>query len=308
MAVPQPDFTRLLTDGGPYPFPHDRFRARIRVLPGVPLSLPSGKVIAIEPFMVGGDDGDELAFTEQVKPGTYPVVLSEIDLIDDGGVVWDTRVAAARLVIRDAPVARWELAHTAEQDRAELDDDEHFGFPVDGGLGCFLDAETYRVVGEEEDFANRVMRTMYPRFGGTADGGVVPAPVTLAVGDEPHAVVYYSTGFGDGVYATWIGFTAAGDVGCFLTDFQTLGDEHEGEGGDDEYGNDAPTAPVTSQEPVPLATALTNNALVLGVALSSAGSPLLGQATLSATTDAVPPARFADGQAPAALPARGQRD
>ncbi|MEK8170544.1 DUF4241 domain-containing protein [Streptomyces sp. M19] len=225
------------------------------MLPGVPLSLPSGRVIAIEPFMAGGDDADAVAFTARVEPGTYPVVLSEIELIDTDGEVKDSRVAAARLVIRDEPVARWELAVTADQDPSELGDDGYFGYPVDGGTGCFLDAETYRALEAEEDFGDRVLVTMYPCFGESRDGGTVPSPITLAVGEDPTAVVFYSTGFGDGVYATWVGRTAAGEVACFVTDFDTFYDEDEDEdevgdgdrdgteGGAEEDGGEAP-APV----------------------------------------------------------------
>jgi hypothetical protein len=218
-----PDFARLLTAGGPHPFPLDGVEARIRVLPGVPLSLPSGRVVAIEPFMAGGDDADAVAFTARVEPGTYPVVLSEIDLVDAEGAVKDSRVAAARLVIRDEPVARWELAVTQAQDPSTLGDDEYFGYPVDGGTGCFLDAETYHALGAEEDFGDRVFATMYPSFyDETRDPGAAPNPITLAVGEDPTAVVFYSTGFGDGVYATWVGRTAAGEVACFITDFETF--------------------------------------------------------------------------------------
>jgi hypothetical protein len=222
MAVSPPDFARLLTAGGPYPFPVEGLEARIRVLPGVPLSLPSGRVVAIEPFMAGGDDADAMAFTARVAPGTYQVVLSEIVLLDADGQVKDWRVAAARLVVRDEPVARWELAVTAGQDPARLGDDEYFGYPVDGGTGCFLDAETYRALEAEEDFGDRVFDAMYP-----GDSVTVPSPITLAVGEDPTAVVFFTTGFGDGAYATWVGRTAAGEVACFVTDFVTLSDEDE---------------------------------------------------------------------------------
>ncbi|MFF7335128.1 DUF4241 domain-containing protein [Streptomyces sp. NPDC008150] len=226
MPMPAPDLTRFLTPGGPYPFPLDGVEARVRLLPAVPLSLPSGRVVALEPFMAGGEDEEEMAFGEQVKPGVYPVELSEIDLIDGTGRVIDTRTATARLVIREEPVVRWELAVTAGQDPKELDDDSYFGYPVDGGTGCFLDATTYRALHTEEDFAERVLDAMYADAATTPGGGDrTPDPLTLAVGNDPTAVVAFSTGWGDGVYATWIGRTANDEVACFLTDFVDLDED-----------------------------------------------------------------------------------
>src|SRR5262245_36593992 len=105
MPVPAPDFARLLAPGTTYPSPDGAYRLVVKALPGVPLSLPTGRVIAMEPFLCGYGDPDEAAFTQQVPPGSYPVVLSVVDVLDPDGVHHgDTRVAAARLVIRDEPL------------------------------------------------------------------------------------------------------------------------------------------------------------------------------------------------------------
>jgi hypothetical protein len=73
-----------------------------------------------------------------VPPGTYPVELIMADFHDPGNPQGNTHfseVAAARLRVRDEPIAAWQMALQPSQDDAELDDDEYFGYPVDGGTG-----------------------------------------------------------------------------------------------------------------------------------------------------------------------------
>ncbi|RMB84759.1 DUF4241 domain-containing protein [Streptomyces shenzhenensis] len=224
MPVLTPDFVRLFAPGTSHPCP-DGVSLLVRVLPGVPLSLPSGRVIAMEPLGCGLGDPAEMAFTQRVRPGIYPVVLVTVDVIGPEGGHRDTRVAAARLEIRDEPVATWELALRPGEDTEELDDDELFGYPVDSGTGCFVDAQTFQAVSEEEDFAVRVMDSMRDRPQAPASSVPECAAITMSVGDDDHAVIVFRTGWGDGDYPTWIGRTIDGDVACFLTDFHVLLDD-----------------------------------------------------------------------------------
>jgi hypothetical protein len=52
--------------------------------------------------------------------------------------------------------------------------------------------------------------------------------ITISVGDDDHAVIVFSTGWGDGIYSTRIGRTTDGDVACFLTDFKALPTKDDG--------------------------------------------------------------------------------
>ncbi|MCD6073040.1 MAG: uncharacterized protein K0S42_3556, partial [Microvirga sp.] len=104
-----------------------------RVFEAGQLRLPSGKIIACDPFV----SMDRPAFTVSVPAGEYPVRLALVEGGNDA-----RRVALARLAISSAPVVRWEMALVAGQDAATLKADEIFGYPVDAGTGSFLDAET----------------------------------------------------------------------------------------------------------------------------------------------------------------------
>ncbi|MCX4428625.1 DUF4241 domain-containing protein [Streptomyces mirabilis] len=224
MPLPAPDFAQLFAPGTSRLLPDADGSLVVRVLTGVPLSLPSGRVIAMEPLGCGAGDPAEMAFTQQVRPGTYPVVLVTVDLIGTDGGHQDSRVAAARLEIRDEPVDTWELALQPRQDTDQLADDELFGYPVDGGTGCFVDAQTFQAAGEEEDFTGQVAESIWGRPQPPAGTAPDCAPVTMSVGDNEHALVMFNTGRGDGSYPTWIGRTADGAIACFLTEpFPTSG-------------------------------------------------------------------------------------
>ena len=99
------------------------------------LHLPTGQLVAADPSSL---DLDGRPFTATVAPGTYPVTISLATFADDAG---HRRVCAARLDITDEPVARWELALRDGQDPLDLDFGEFFGFGVDAGMACFVDAE-----------------------------------------------------------------------------------------------------------------------------------------------------------------------
>ncbi|NJQ04118.1 DUF4241 domain-containing protein [Streptomyces lonarensis] len=244
MAVSPPDFAQILAPGTVHPVFEDGTTLRVRELPGVPLSLPSGRLIAMEPFSAGMGDAEELAFTDTVAPGTYPVVLSLVDVYEpDGSFTGDSRVAAARLVVSEEPVERWELALSAGQDLGDLEDDEFYGYPVDGGTGSFMDVETFHSIGDQ-DFGDRVLSAMFPGADEEPAGEPPePAddPVTLPVGEDEHAVVAFSTGWGDGAYATWTGRAADGSIACFLTDFSTM-DEDSDEDEDEDSEDGEPVA------------------------------------------------------------------
>ncbi|MCA9637816.1 MAG: DUF4241 domain-containing protein, partial [Myxococcales bacterium] len=93
------------------------------------LRLESGAILIGDPG-VGAFDSEPLA--RRAPPGRYPVLLAVAEMPGD------RRVAAAKLVLRDASVRRWEPAFFEGQDPAVK------GLPcygVDSGTGTFASAE-----------------------------------------------------------------------------------------------------------------------------------------------------------------------
>lgn len=217
MALQAPDFELIFAPGARHELRWGDV-ATVRLRQGASLWLPSGRVVASELFMLREDDDP---FIQQVPPGQYPLVLVIADCAERGDRRASETVAAARLVIRDEPVVSWEMAVCDGQDLSGLDDDGYFGYPVDGGSGGFIDAANIAsLLADDDEFDDLVWSALgESRFDGLAAGTVTDED------GRPLAVVFASGG-GDGCYPTWVGRTAGGEVGCFLTDFLILtGDE-----------------------------------------------------------------------------------
>lgn len=184
--------------------------AKVDVVEVARLDLPTGRLVAVDPSY-GGDVGP--AFLVTVTPGSYPVSLARVRFAADPG---HTRIAAAKLLVRDEPVTRWQLALVPGEDPAKLGPNEYYGYGVDGGLGSFLDASAApslcRLVGDGLD--GPLMKALLPDDH--------PPGVSLRDPATGPNVIAFESGWGDGSYPTWIGYTAGGAVAQFVTDFDVI--------------------------------------------------------------------------------------
>ena len=176
------------------------------------LVLPTGRVVACDPLVFPESE----AFTVTVAPGTYPVSLAVAQV----GEV-DQRVAFARVQFVPGEVVRWEMALLPDQDPATLRPNEIFGYGVDAGTGCFMDEETSRLLAsrmsEDEELDQAIVDAM--------DRTNVPtwswADIHPSAGDPANCVAFGS-GWGDGVYASYFGYSQSGAAVCLVTDFDVL--------------------------------------------------------------------------------------
>jgi hypothetical protein len=166
------------------------------------LRMPTGQLVAVDPALIPYDH-QPLAVT--VSPGEYPVTLAVAR--------WEPprepgpspgRVAAARLLVRDEPVVAWELALRPGEDPRLLGEEEFYGFGVDTGKACLVDAA-----------AADHLHDNYVRVG-LDQGMEVADPGSGANG------FVFASGWGDGCYPVWVGRTAAGEVACFVADLLVL--------------------------------------------------------------------------------------
>ena len=194
------------------------------------LYLPTGEIVASDPFYMK----DVEPFSTKVTSGTYPVEVL-IFMVEENHY----RVAFAKIKFSESPAIRWELAVTGNVTQAQLDSletDEFFGYGVDAGLGCFADAETARIFNDvmsrydkehpdgnyyEDILAAEFTRSSQHPF--SSDGGDWNNHFPKK-GDK-HNVIIFSSGWGDGAYATYWGFDPAGKVFELITDFGVVGGE-----------------------------------------------------------------------------------
>lgn len=208
-----PDLDRLLVDGTLHADGAERLRLVRHDLD--PLVLPTGRLVACDPLV----DPDAGAFVDVLAPGAYPLVAWVADLLDGAGAVCDRRTAALQLLVPGAPVVRWEPARTEDAGPEEdLGPDEFVGYGVDSGTGCFADAGALAALARlDEDRLEAALLTEYD-----ADAPVpwlARAVVDPATGAE---VVALGSGWGDGVYPTFVGRDAHGAAVSFVTDFLVL--------------------------------------------------------------------------------------
>jgi hypothetical protein len=139
----------------------------------------------------------------------------------------DERVAAARLTMSRGKVARWENATRGKQRLEALKGDEFFGYGVDAGTGCFMDARTAAALGKleaaehkKDNFEGWLMARVQAEL--LPAGRSWGAASVVVDGAEGANVVCFSSGWGDGVYASFFGLDARGEPVCLVTDFGVL--------------------------------------------------------------------------------------
>jgi hypothetical protein len=209
-----PDLDRLLCAGSEYVDDPDTYRIERHQVTEVVLS--SGHVVGCDPLVSATDTEP---FTVTVTPGRYPLVAWVAVLLTDAAER-DRRVAALQLVIRDEPVAEWTMALPAGNDLSSLGEDEFFGYPVDAGVGTLADVDALDALAlwdddETEDVFIPVDAPLAP----------VPGLVDAVTDDETGAnVAIVYSGWGDGCYPTFVGYTASGEVAAFVTDFMVVPD------------------------------------------------------------------------------------
>ncbi|SFF38633.1 DUF4241 domain-containing protein [Streptomyces mirabilis] len=173
-----------------------------RIIDAEPLRLPTGHVIACDPHWITPGK----PFTVAVPPGDYP---TQITTAAYASAYEDTPVhiedyTAARVLISEKPTVAWELALRPGEDPRTLRDGEFYGFGVDSGTGCFVDAvAATRLVGRENTLAQ--------------DAG----PDGILVRRDPESggnLIAYPSGMGDGTYPVWIGRDADGEITCLVAD------------------------------------------------------------------------------------------
>ncbi|GAB1343711.1 DUF4241 domain-containing protein [Gemmatimonas sp.] len=177
------------------------------------LHLPSGRIVASDPMV----DLQLPAFARRVTPGRYPVHIAIAQVQRNH----DERIAAAWLRFGDGPVAVWEVA-MLEGQRPSKSPTDTAAYGVDSGTGSFFSAEAATLGGDVPDFSEMLADAMDTTYRPTRSWASLELDQGAGV---PLNVVSFSSGWGDGGYASWWGLDATGAPLLLLTDFAVLDDE-----------------------------------------------------------------------------------
>lgn len=177
--------------------------------------LATGKIVACDPLI----SNDMPAFTNVFHKGSFPVLVHKEKE--------SNCVAYVEISFEKTEVASWEIALRPNENLENLNDGEVFGYPVESGMGCFMDAET-------QDSLNHLENKLYHRKGVDFMGiyeeffhdhffdenGAIDQYAFLKPDEaKPGNIFAFETGYGDGFYATYIGFGKGGYPVKIVTEF-----------------------------------------------------------------------------------------
>jgi Protein of unknown function (DUF4241) len=177
------------------------------------LILPTRKLVACDPFV----SPEAEPFSLLVPRGTFSVVLSVAE------IATDQRVAFATVRFKQTPPVKWEMMASGKNNPSELKAGHMFGYGVDSATGCFMGSSAgdvlTRKMKEQDNFFETMMAEMEKTYRHTWSW------LNMKFGDSN--LVAFSSGYGDGLNATYAGLDRQGDVAVVVTDFMVLDDDKE---------------------------------------------------------------------------------
>jgi hypothetical protein len=188
------------------------------------LILRSGQLIACDPAYLCWEE-DRVPFTRTGPTGRHKVLLSISDAEERA---FSGLVSCAMVRFTSQKPASWEMALLPGQDPATLPHGHFFGYGVDTGMGCFIDADTARRL--SKDAVDRALHEVTNFLRPSQASG---KPRKYGVGvviDQPSGanIVVFDSGYGDGAYVSYWGIDARGELCCLVTDFGVLVEHLQG--------------------------------------------------------------------------------
>jgi hypothetical protein len=181
------------------------------------LKIKQGRIIACDPFD-GYDDVSIKPIKADFPKGKYLCEVS-VACIDESA---EEYVGFARIRFSNELPVRWELAVREGENAADFETKE-FGYPVESGIGGFMDISAQREykmhLKKNEDYWDEIEDEMAEREE-KACGSII-----WSMDDSNMAL--FPSGYGDGKYPTYIGYDEEGKICRLVTDFLIMDDDAE---------------------------------------------------------------------------------
>jgi hypothetical protein len=187
------------------------------------LYLPSGRLIACDPAIL-----EDLPFAQAFPPGAYPVDVVIMHIEEHSSPLrslwfqlWrrppqDIRIALAAVVFQEAVPTRWEPAYISGQLQRHSERDT-YSYSVDSASGCFMDRRAAQTIVTKELDVFEALDVV------TENPADQPMWIDLHFRQaEPLNIIAFSSGWGDGHYSSYIGYTDDNTVARVVTDFAVL--------------------------------------------------------------------------------------
>lgn len=168
------------------------------------IHISSGFIVASDPLI----SPDHSAFNQEFPKGDFQVLVHkerESNCIAYAEIVFDKNQLAEN----------WTLALCGDQNLEDLKEGEIFGYPVESGMGSFMDKDAQNALNNLEqdlfhkkgaDFMGIYEEFFHAHFF-DEKGAIDQFAVLKPYDSKPENIVAFETGYGEGFYATYIGYS-----------------------------------------------------------------------------------------------------
>lgn len=165
------------------------------------IHLPTGQLVACDPLVTS----EMPTFSTDFPIGEFPVLVHKERE--------SNCVAYVEIVFGEGKIVEWQLATSEGQHMDELKDEEIYGYPVESGMGCFMDVETQECLNHLEkqlfhrkgaDFMGIYEEFFHEHFY-QEDGAINQFAFLKPKEDHVGNIFAFETGYGEGFYASYIG-------------------------------------------------------------------------------------------------------
>jgi Protein of unknown function (DUF4241) len=171
------------------------------------LKLTTGKIIASDAFIPGPRPFQTIA-----PVGQYPVLIAIAKLGND------ERIAFARIQFAKTPVVRWSMALSEGQNPSTVKPDQISCYPVDSGTGSFIEeaalGDVSDIMLDDKGISSAFSKEMDKVYRHTR--------TWAGINTKQGSAVIFSSGFGDGCYASYFGYDAKNRLTALLTNFEVI--------------------------------------------------------------------------------------
>lgn len=179
------------------------------------LHISSGFLVASDPLITP----DKPVFTTKFPLGNFPVLIHKEKE--------SNCIAYVEVVFGNKEITSWEMAVCDGQNISDLEGEEIFGYPVESGMGCFMDFETQTLLHELEqdlyhskgvDFMGIYEEFFHEHFFDA--NGAIDQFASLKPSDEKeNNILAFETGYGEGFYGTFIAFDSQNNPVKIISEF-----------------------------------------------------------------------------------------
>ena len=179
------------------------------------INLPTGKIVACDPVLTN----DMKAFKINFPQGEFPVLVHKERE--------SNCIAYVEIVFGNQEVATWEMAVCDGQNIKDLKGEEIFGYPVESGMGCFMDLETQNILNalESELFKKKgndflgIYEDFFHQHFYDENGAIDQFAFLKPYENKQGTIFAFETGYGEGFYACYIGFDEQKNPAKIIAEF-----------------------------------------------------------------------------------------